>query len=66
MHEYESPNLWIRYSGGATFIRVCPHCGRFVKAYKKITLNGLGELSDKPNARCKKHGKVKMLFQGFI
>ena len=66
MNEYENESLWIRYAGGATFVRVCEKCGRFVKAYKKITLNGLGELTNKNNAHCKKCGKTKMLFQGFI
>ena len=66
MDEYDNESLWVRYTGGATFIRVCEKCGRFVKAYKKITLNGLGELSDRNNGRCKKCGKTKMIFQGFI
>ena len=66
MCTYENAdNLWISYKGGATFIRVCPKCGRFVKAYKSIKINGLDELMDAPNATCGKCGRVKMLFQGF-
>ena len=46
------------------FIPVCPQCGRFVKADDHILINGLGEYSDKPNATCKKCGRVEMPCEG--
>ena len=60
---YESP-----YGGLLMFIRVCPECGRFVIADKKITF---GETFDgvyrfDPNASCKTHGRVVMPFEGDI
>lgn len=53
-------------SGVAVFIRRCSECARFVKPDKHITLNGLDELMDEPNATCKKHGRIKMIFEGFF
>lgn len=41
----------------ALFYRVCPICGRFVKADGVTMLN-----SDEPNATCKRHGRVRMPF----
>lgn len=38
----------------ATFLRVCPNCGIFVKADKNIKFNGEGHPEEKPNATCKK------------
>lgn len=50
----------------AMFVPVCPcdGCGLFVKAdeFSRFGENGWDE---KPNATCKKHGRVKMLFEGF-
>lgn len=43
---------------GKVFLRVCPRCGRFVKA------DGAANLVD-DNAACKKHGRVKMPFEGW-
>ena len=64
-HEYENLRR-IQYESGATFVPVCEKCGRFVKHDKVIYLNGLGELRDEPTATCKKCGRIKMLFEGFI
>lgn len=56
--------------GDACFFRVCPECGRFVKADDRIVVYGpdgdewIDE--DVPNATCKKHGRVKMPFEGWI
>ena len=50
---------------GATFIRVCYNCGRFVKADQCIYVNDSG-LKDAPNAYCSKCGRTKMLFEGFM
>jgi hypothetical protein len=52
--------------GDLLFIPVCPKCGRFVKADKAVTVNGLGEYVSKPNATCKKDGRVEMPFEGFF
>lgn len=54
------------YEGGATFVPVCPVCGRFVKADAEILTNGLGEIKPVPNATCKRCGRVKMIFEGWI
>ena len=66
-YTYEgAPSLWLEYGDGATFIRVCETCGRFVKADATMRFNGIGELADRPNATCAKCGRTHMLFQGFI
>ena len=36
--------------GVATFVRVCPACGRFVKANPTILVNEMTGLKDEPNA----------------
>lgn len=51
---------------GATFVRVCSKCGRFVKPYRIITFTYDGPPADKPNAHCRKCGKVKMIFEGYL
>ncbi len=51
---------------GATFIPVCQKCGRFVKPDEKVTLTYDGPPEDKPNATCKKCGRIKMLFEGYL
>jgi len=56
----------ISYSGGAIFVPVCEKCGRYVKAYLFIRINGLGQLSQGPNAHCSKCGKTRMIFEGFF
>ena len=54
------------YEGGATFVPICPKCGRFVKADRTIMVSeGLG-LKEQPNGTCKKCGRVEMIFEGFI
>jgi hypothetical protein len=53
------------YDGGATFVPVCEQCFRFVKADPSIEVNDAVGLRDQPNATCSKHGRVKMLFDGF-
>ena len=62
--EYENARR-IEYEGGAVFVPVCEKCGRFVKADKSIFTNESTGLADKPNATCKKHGRVQMIFEGF-
>ena len=51
--------------GGACFIPRC-HCGRFVKADESVLVNETTGLVDRPNGTCKIHGRVKMIFEGFI
>ena len=50
---------------GATFVPVCPNCGRFVKADGSIRFQN-DTIVDEENADCRKCGRVKMLFEGFI
>ena len=59
---------YISYEGGATFVRVCSKCGRFVKADKSIKLNKwTGNLIEtETNATCKNCGRVNMPFEGFL
>lgn len=64
MYEYESITRKC-YEGGATFVPVCQACGRFVKADDEIIVNGLDELSPRPNATCSKCGRVNMVFEGY-
>ncbi len=56
----------IQYEGGATFARVCPVCGCFVKADETIFVNGLEGIKKQPNATCSKCGRVEMPFAGYI
>lgn len=65
MYEYENMRRII-YEDGVCFVPVCEKCGRFVRADKTIWLNGLMGLADEPNAICKKCGRTKMIFEGFI
>ena len=64
-HEYENMRR-IVYGEGATFIPVCEKCGRFVKADEEIYVNDCTGVKDAPNATCKKCGRTKMLFEGFV
>jgi len=51
---------------GATFVRHCETCCRFVKANNPIKFKWLdGSLVDEPNAICSKCGPTKMIFLGF-
>jgi len=47
------------------FIRLCPHCGRFVKPDAHVKVNGLEQVSEEPNATCSKCGRVTMIFSGW-
>ncbi len=42
--------------GSKVFVRVCPNCGRFVKADKECFVND----DSKANATCKRCGRVRM------
>jgi NAD-dependent SIR2 family protein deacetylase len=54
------------YGGGAMFERRCPTCGRLVKADEMVSYNFDGALIEKPNATCKKCGRVSMPFMGHL
>lgn len=56
----------VTYENGATFVPICEHCKRFVKADSVINFNGLDELKDEANETCKRCGRVKMIFEGFV
>lgn len=49
---------------GATFVPVCPRCGRFVKADESIMMSEGGTIGE-PNATCSKCGRIGMPFEGF-
>lgn len=63
--EYESLRRVV-YGEGTTFVPVCEKCGKFVKADKIIYANEISGLKDAPNATCKRCGRTKMLFEGFL
>jgi hypothetical protein len=55
------------YGEGAVFIRICPQCGRFVKADDTVRFHVDGPpVSDQPNATCAAHGRVQMPFEGWV
>lgn len=56
----------VGYGDGATFLPVCPHCCRYVKADDHIRVNGLDEWIKEPNATCSKCGRVTMPFEGWM
>ena len=64
MNEYENTRRVV-YDNGGTFVPVCEKCGRFVRADDEIS-SGDNGLKDQPNATCKKCGRTKMLFEGFM
>ncbi len=64
LHDYEqSPR--ITYCG-AQFVRVCPRCGRFVKADPEIITKGEQVQEGVPNATCRKCGRIEMPFEGWL
>jgi len=68
VNEYENARR-VNYEGSdgetLSFVPVCPHCGRFVKADKTVR-TGDGGLFPEPNATCSKCGRVEMPFEGFV
>jgi len=52
-------------TGAGYFVRVCPKCGRYVKADDTIQVNDSVGVKPGPNATCSKCGRVKMPFLGF-
>lgn len=51
--------------GGATFVPVCPNCGRFVRADDIIYENEITGVKKQPNATCSKCGRIEMPFEGY-
>ena len=58
--------------GRMIFVPVCSECGRFVAADKSMGVRitgtseaGLSVAPDTPNATCKRHGRVGMVWEGF-
>lgn len=65
--EYEFANeRYMQYEGGATFVRRCVLCFRFVKPDNTVKVNDAVGLIDEQNATCSKCGRTKMLFVGFV
>ena len=64
--EYENMRRISYGEEGATFIPICKECGRIVKPDASVYFNGLGEVSKRPNATCSKHGRINMIFEGYI
>lgn len=52
------------YIGNATFVPVCPNCGRFVKADATVATNEIRGLVSETTATCSKCGRVAMPFEG--
>lgn len=53
---------YLQYEEGATFVRRCEKCMRFVKADESVFVND----REKENATCSKCGRTKMLFIGYL
>ena len=69
-HEYESFRRVVYGDGDddcgqMLFIPVCEKCGRFVKADATVTGRGDGAIIGH-NATCKKCGRTRMLFEGWV
>ena len=52
------------FGDGMTFVRRCARCGRFVRAHKRVRVDGQGQ-PVAPNAVCDKCGRTHMLFVGY-
>jgi len=64
MDEFQN-EPYLAYEGGATFVRRCEKCCRFVKADETVQWNDACGLRDQPNATCSKCRRTKMIFIGF-
>ena len=64
-YQYENMKRIVYGDSGATFVRVCTTCFRFVKADESVLVGEAG-LWPGPNATCTKCGRTTMLFEGFI
>lgn len=59
----ESPRV---IYGTAMLIRICPECGRFVKADETARIYLEAPPVREANAVCSKHGRVMMPFEAFV
>jgi len=50
----------------AVFVPVCETCGRFARADETVLIGEEAGLHPGPNATCKRCGRVRMLFEGFM
>ena len=68
MCDFEFQNEpYLQYEEGATFVRRCEKCYRFVKADEIIKfMVESGQPKDPSNATCSKCGRTKMLFIGYM
>lgn len=66
MFEYENVRRVVYGDDRATFVPVCPQCGRFVKADATVRISEASGLAKEPNATCARCGRVEMLFEGFV
>lgn len=65
MGEYKYENVGRKvYGEGMTFVPVCKHCFRFVKADEEVITDAWDQPKG-PNATCKKCGRTEMLFEGY-
>jgi DNA-directed RNA polymerase subunit RPC12/RpoP len=64
MCEFENEK-YVVYGEGATFVRRCAKCYRFVKAPETICLNP-EESIKKDNIECSKCGPTHLIFIGFF
>ena len=64
-HEYEGVRRVV-FGEGATFVPVCPKCGRFVRVHETATFKGESEQPFGDNATCKRCGPVAMPFEGYV
>lgn len=72
MYEYEGVRRLVYGEDRALFIPVCPICSCFVKADPEISFvatgvseAGLSLEPVTPNATCKRHGRVGMIWEGY-
>jgi hypothetical protein len=66
MEYVESPRV---VYNGYCYVRICPKCGRFVKADDNVMGRGIDSdwiPARQPNATCKKCGRVEMPAEGFV
>lgn len=73
-NEYIDTRRIVYGDEGATFVPVCPKCGRFVKADEAVSfaaddsrISMIATVKPRtPNATCVKCGRVGMPFEGFM
>ncbi len=63
---FEPGTPTVVYGGTMLFLRLCPHCARFATPDGEIAANLDSGPKNQPNATCSKHGRVKMIFEGYI